>query len=217
MKFARRFTGKQIIMRKFISSGLLILMIVMLSACSSKTDSPKLLSKIGIAPYELSENEKYLLQSFGMDSTSQIITFNAPKEALSLNVNVYRLGDDGAWSNIGGGGISIGTDREPSDQLVGTFTMQLKENYAMDFNINADGLSSYKTDEIVLKNEITASTKGFLQEFQDITINTEIPVALMVYDSGTSLKSYSLQDYFEPSKLVGMDLVQVVTLEFSDK
>lgn len=204
-------------MKRFISAILLIMMIVTLSACSSKTDSPKLLSKEGIAPYELSESEKYILQSFGMDGTSQIIAFNAPKEAISLNVNVYRLGDDGTWSNVGEGGISIGTDREPIDQLTGTFTMQIRENYAIDFIINADGTASYKTDEIVLNSETMASIKGFLQEFQDITINTEIPVALMVYDSGTSMRSYSLQDYFEPSKFAGMDLVQVVTLEFSDK
>ena len=204
-------------MKRFISAVLLIMMIVTLSACSSKTDSPKLLSKEGIAPYELSESEKYILQSFGMDGTSQIIAFNAPKEAISLNVNVYRLGDDETWSNVGEGGISIGTDIEPIDQLTGTFTMQLRENYAIDFIINAGGTASYKTDEIVLNSEAMASIKGFLQEFQDITINTEIPVALMVYDSGTSMRSYSLQDYFEPSKFAGMDLVQVVTLEFSDK
>ena len=176
-------------MKRFISAVLLIMMIVTLSACSSKTDSPKLLSKEGIAPYELSESEKYILQSFGMDGTSQIIAFNAPKEAISLNVNVYRLGNDETWSNVGEGGISIGTDREPIDQLTGTFTMQLRENYAIDFIINAGGRASYKTDEIVLNSETMASIKGFLQEFQEITINTEIPVALMVYDSGTSMRS----------------------------
>lgn len=61
-----------------------------------------------------------------------------------------------------------------------------------------------------------ASAIGFLQEFQKIEINQEIPVALMVYDSGPRLESYSLNDYFEPSKFDGMDFVQVVTLNFTD-
>ncbi len=204
-------------MRKFISTVLLIMMIMTLGACSSKTDSPKFLSKEGLEPYELSESEKYVLQSFGMDGTSQIIAFNAPKEAISLNVNVYRLEDDETWSSVGGGGVSIGRDREPIEQLTGTFTMQLREDYAIDFIINAGGRASYKTDEILLNSEIVASTKGFLQEFQEISLKTEIPVALMVYDSGTSMRTYSLQDYFEPSKFAGMDLVQIVTLEFTDK
>jgi len=51
-------------------------------------------------------------------------------------------------------------------------------------------------------------------QFQGIEMDKEIPVAIMVYDSGTIMRSYSLQDYFEPSKFEGMDLVQVVTLTF---
>ncbi len=58
------------------------------------------------------------------------------------------------------------------------------------------------------------SMKGFLQEFPRIEIDKEIPIAFMVYDSGTIMRSYSLQDYFEPSIFEGMDLVQVVTLIF---
>ncbi|MCC5912642.1 MAG: hypothetical protein JJT76_19670 [Clostridiaceae bacterium] len=204
--------------RKIFFSLILIFIIAMaLVACSNKTDSPKLLTKEGIIPYELSESEKYILKSFGMESNSQIISFHAPKEAITLNVNVYRLEGGKNWSSIGGGAISIGTDREPMEQLTGTFTMQLKENYSIDFNINTSGRASYKTDEIILDTETMASTKGFLQEFQKIEINKEIPVALMVYDSGSSMRSYSLQDYFAPSEFDGMDLVQVVTLIFTNK
>lgn len=204
--------------RKRLFSLILIFAIVMtLVACSNKTDSPKLLTKEGIMPYQLSESEKYILQSFGMEGNSQIISFHAPKETITLNVNVYKLENGKSWRNIGGGGISIGTEREPVEQLTGTFAMQLKENYSIDFNINSSGRASYKTDEIILDTETMASTKGFLQEFQKIEINKEIPVALMVYDSGTSMRSYSLQDYFAPSKFDGMDLVQVVTLTFTDK
>jgi len=204
--------------RKIPFLPILIFTIAMvLVACSNKTDAPKFLKKEGIKPYELSESEKYILQSFGMEGNSQIISFHAPKEAITLNVNVYRLESDQNWSSIGGGAISIGTDREHIEQLTGTFTMQLKENYAIDFNINANGRASYKTNEIILDSKAMISTKGFLQEFQKIEINKEIPVAFMVYDSGTKMRSYSLQDYFDPARFDGMDLVQVVTLTFMDK
>jgi len=203
--------------KKYLSLMLIYVIMMTLVACSNKTDAPKLLTKEGVAPYELSESEKHILQSFGMEDNSQIISFHAPKEAITLNVNVYRLEGDENWVSIGGGAISIGTDREPIKQLTGTLTMQLKENYAIDFNINASGRASYKTDEIVLDTETMASTKGFLQKFQKIELNKEMPVAIMVYDSGTSMRSYSLQDYFDPSKFEGMDLVQVVTLTFTDK
>ncbi|WMJ77488.1 MULTISPECIES: hypothetical protein [unclassified Sedimentibacter] len=202
---------------RFFLLILIVTIAMALVACSNKATLPKLLTKEGIVPYELSENEKYILQSFGMEGNSQLISFHAPKEAITLKVNVCKLENDKNWSRIGGGAISIGTEREPIKQLTGTFAMQLKENYAIDLNINAGGRASYRTDEIMLSAETMSSTKGFLQEFKKIEINKEIPVALMVYDSGTSMRSYSLQDYFSPSKFGGMDLVQVVTLTFSDK
>lgn len=203
-------------MKRIIGTMVLFAFLI-LTACSSKADLPEVLSKEGVSPYELSEREKYILQSFNMEGTSQIISFNAPQEAISLNVNVYRLNDGGKWDNIGGGGISIGKDRKPVDKITGTFTMQLKENYVIDFVINTTGRASYKTEEIILDGEIMVSAKGFLREFQDITINKEMPVAFMVYNGGNTMKSYTLQDYFEPSKFEGMDLVQVVTLEFSEE
>ena len=152
-----------------------------------------------------------------MDNTSQIITFKAPEEAITMNVKVYCLEDSEKWSPVGGSAISIGKSREPIEQLEGTFAMQLQENYVIDFYINCAGQMSSKSEEIVFDSEGMASVKIFLQEFEEVELNTEVPVALMVYDSGTGMKSYSLQDYYEPSEFAEMDLVQAVTLEFSDK
>lgn len=129
-----------------------------------------------------------------------------------MDINVYKLGDDKKWEMIGGGGISIGKERVPIEQLVGTLAMQLRENNVIYFNINCGGRASFKTDEI--DTETMMSMKGFLQEFPRIEIDKEIPIVFMVYDSGTIMRSYSLQDYFEPSIFEGMDLVQVVTLIF---
>ena len=69
-------------------------------ACSNNRNPTNASVKEGIQPYNLSENERYLLQSFGMEGDSQIIYFNAPKEAISLEVKVYRLEDDEKWSVI---------------------------------------------------------------------------------------------------------------------
>lgn len=203
-------------MKRFFSPILIFTIIMVLVACSDKADSSKPLAKVGIAPYELSESEKHILQFFGMENNSQIISFHAPKGATILNVNIYKLEDGENWSIIGGGAISIDKDMEPDKQLTGIFTMQLKEDFAIEFNINDDsGRYSYKTDEIVLDTKAMGFTKRFLQEFQEIEINEEIPIALMIYDSGTSVGNYLLQDYFDPSKFDGVDLVQVVTLKFT--
>lgn len=130
-------------MKRGIWATLLFALTAALTACSGRSDAPKLLDREGIAPYELSESETYILQSFNMDGTSQIVSFHAPKEALTLQVNAYRLEENERWVNIDGSGVSVSI--------------------------------------------------------------------------GTSMRSYSLDDYDEPSKFAGMDLVQFVTLEFSDK
>lgn len=93
--------------------------------------------------------------------------------------------------------------------MIMTLTACSDSKHTIDFHINCSGRASYKTNEIDVDSEYMASTKVFLTEFQDIEINKEIPVAIMVYDSGTSMRSYSLQDYFEPLEFNGMDLVQV--------
>ena len=184
---------------------------LLLSACSSSQD------REGIGPCDLSEQEVELLEAFGIRDTSQILTFKAPKGAITVSTNVYQLTDDGAWEVIGDGQISIGKEREPVDFLEGSFVMQLRKDYGIDFRINCAGQASYETEGTVMKQEPLASTRGFLQEFKTIELNTEIPVAVMVYDSGTSMQSCGPDDYYEPEKFEGMDLVQAVTLEFSDE
>ena len=199
----------------YLPVSALIIVLVLVSCSKHNGDFLKFFAKEGIQPYILSESEKDLLRSFGIEEeNSQIIYFNAPKEAIAMDINVYKLGDDKKWEMIGGGGISIGKERVPIEQLVGTLAMQLRENNVIYFNINCGGRASFKTDEIILDTETMMSMKGFLQEFPRIEIDKEIPIAFMVYDSGTIMRSYSLQDYYEPSKFEGMDLVQVVTLTF---
>ena len=201
-------------MKKYL--GLLLLCtFLVLSGCSDREESFNELSKEGIAPYELAENQQQLLEAFGMADTSKLIAFSAPKEAVTVEVNAYRLSDAGTWEQIGNGSMSTDTKRESVSQ--GTIAIELEENYKIDFRINCSGQGFFSTEEIVLDEEPIGSTKGYLGEFQTIELNREIPIAVMVYDSGTSMQSYTLQDYYEPSVFEGMDLVQVVTVEFSDR
>lgn len=203
-------------MKKFFLLFLVIVLAIVFSACSNNTDIPKLVSKEGIAPYELSESDTYLLESFGLEQDANILSFKAPKTARSLKVNVYTLNDDDTWNVMGDGQVSLGQDTDPDDRLEGTFTMMLKDNYAIDFNINTKGMASYQTDTLDVDYEITASLKGFLTDFQSIEINKEIPVAIMIYDSGSSMRSYDVGDFFSPSKFEEMDLVQAVTMTFTN-
>lgn len=196
--------------------SLIAVIILVLSACSSEADSLGESSKIGIAPYELSGHEEDLLESFGLSSeNSQILSFRAPEEAVSVVITVSILEDNGSWKNTGGGSISLGSSQS-DQQLSGIFTMKAEDDHAIDLHINRAALYSFRTDPIVLDNESLSGSTLFLREFTEIELNEEIPVALLMYDSGTAITAYSLQSYFEPTVFEGIDLVQAITVRFAD-
>jgi len=202
-------------MKKYI---LLLLLIALLSliACNDTNNLEDYSDKEGIYPYELSESEKNILRSFGMSNNSHIVSFNAPMEAITFYVNVYSLDSSNSWNLIGGSGTSIGKERIPVDQLTGKFSMILKDNNAIDCFIDCGGVSNFQVDEIILKDEILASKIRFLNEFRDIELNKEIPIALMIYSSNNYMYTYSLEDFYEPERLGDLDLVQVITMSFTD-
>ena len=84
-------------------------------------------------------------------------------------------------------------------------------------HITAKGRFSQKDSPLDMESQFLASSKGFLTEFEEIKLNKEIPVVIMIYDSGTSMKTYSMDDFFSTSIFESVDLVQAVTLTFTDK
>ena len=74
-------------------------------------------------------------------------------------------------------------------------------------------IQQYQTDAVDLS--AAARAVYLLTDAREITMETEIPVALMVYESDAAMPAYCLEDYFEPSRFDGRELVQAVTLEFS--
>ena len=201
-------------MKKIISLVLLVVFATSLVACSN-SDNAKIK---GIYPYVLSESEENLLRAFGLDSHSQAISFHAPPEAISLCVNVYVLDENEKWKTIGGGGFSTGVDRNLTKDLTGMFAMQRRHDYSIAFSITRGGVDLYTTGATVPAAQIVAAKSIFLTGFQEIELDKEIPIALMIYTSSNEIiRSNSLEDYFEPTRFAGMDLVQAVTLTFSDK
>jgi hypothetical protein len=61
-----------------------IIFILSLAGCSGKTMPVGLLKKEGIAPYELTERDSFILDILDMESNSKLINFNAPEEAAGL-------------------------------------------------------------------------------------------------------------------------------------
>ena len=218
-------------MKKAAALTLAAVLSLGLCACGSEAASQTatVLNGAGIAPYSLSQGEKDVLEAFGMFGRSKLIAFCGPEGASGLTVHVYRLGMDGTWEETGGGSIGLGQGGISQGQsgeagaagnvsegaLEGTFALELGKDYTVSFRINSQGTASYETEPIFLEKEIVGSAVGFLEEFREMELDEEAPVAVMAYDSGTRMRSFSTEDYFEPSKFEGIDLVQAVTLEFT--
>lgn len=101
------------------------LLSMLLTACVPPPDSAELV------PYDLSEKEQFVLETFGMLESSQLLSFHAPEEAITLRVHVYQMLSGGAWEETGGGATSIGAEREPVDRLDGYFAMRLRKTWVL--------------------------------------------------------------------------------------
>ncbi|MTK21008.1 hypothetical protein GMA92_06210 [Turicibacter sanguinis] len=200
-------------MKKLAFICLFIMSILSLSACSNLSDT-----KMGIGPYPLNERDQSLLESFALLDQSQLLSFNAPKEATSLMIHLYSLDESGNWQDVqSGGGISIETERDANTHLEGTFAMTLNDDHSINFVISSHGRFSSRVDLDDLGFDSAISTHSFLTDFQTIELNKEIPVAIIVFDNGTSMRSFSVDSYFEPDIFEGMNSVQAVTLTFTNK
>jgi len=208
-------------MKKLLTFLMTCLIALAFFGCSPKEAVFPVPDKPGIAFYEPSERESILLGSLGLGGSSQFLSFRTPAGAASMKVDVYRL-ENGAWQSTGGGGISLDIGRDGNGTLAGLFAMALGPDYTVDFSIRTGSdlgsMSSYTSNKIRLDAEILGSAHCFFQQEgeqpREIELGKEIPVALMVYDSGTSMESFGLADYFQPEKFEDVDLAQTVVLTF---
>ncbi|BCN29080.1 hypothetical protein [Anaeromicropila herbilytica] len=200
--------------KKLLIVVIMLLLCCLFASCTKGAKTTQSHTKESIQPYELTKSDSDLLQTLNLQDKANIFTFKAPKATRNLEVSTYVLNKECKWEENGHGKVSI--DDTNRNMLEGTFSMLLSDHYSIEFNIDTMGKASYKSDEIVLDQQKLASSKVYLSQNKRIRLGKQIPVAIMVYDSGNSMKTYSVDDYFHPQKFQGMDLVQAVVLRFSD-
>jgi len=198
-------------MKKYTFSLLLILLLF-LSACSAKEDAALSMQKEGIAPFEFSEREDFLLSAFSMKQDVALFICKAPKDCKSVELYINTLNDKGTWDTDMVGAVYRTLDEDPPFE--GTIAMVIGEDQSIE--LTALGFSTH----------IPAPDRGFtpmvqyrsqLPSFQEITLNEELPLILTVKDGGGSMESYTVEDFVTPEKFNGMDFVQMITVKFSDQ
>lgn len=203
-------------MKKLIAVMLCVCMLAF-AGCSN-TENPtdndtaaqgaKYLEKEGIAPYDLSEGEEYILDVMNIKKDALLVSYNAAENTKMLMVRVYTL-SDGQWEEIGSLAPTI---TETNKQ--GTISIMEKDNYVLELSTISASSESEKLED---ENEYIQSQKIVIDDFQEIELNKEIPVAVYINDSDTAGVPHELSEFSDPSNFEGIDLVRAVTFEFMDE
>lgn len=203
-------------MRKIIAV-MLCVCVLAFAGCSNTEDTTdkdtaaqgaKYLEKEGIAPYDLSEGEEYILDVMNIKKDTLLVSYNATENTKMLMVRVYNL-NDGQWDEIGNLAFVIADDNKH-----GTISIMEKDNYVLELSTISASAKSEKIDD---ENEYVQSQKAVINDFQNIELNKEIPVAIYINDSDTAGVPIELSEFSDPSNFEGIDLVRVVTFEFMDE
>lgn len=205
-------------MKKFWITAVLAACILSLSACSGGANPPDTIKagKEVLQPYRFSAEETRLLTSLGMESKAHVFAFKAPEGAKALRVNIYRLKKDGAWQGGDGGEVALGENDPPSWKLEGNVALLANDDHSFTYRINALGSASYTSSPADADTKFSQKAYAALTQEKAIELGKEIPVFLSVCSGGTSVASFGADDYFSPEKLTKMDLVQAVTVLFTD-
>lgn len=203
-------------MRKIIAVMLCVCMLAF-AGCSNTEDTTdkdtaaqgaKYLEKEGIAPYELSEGEEYILNVMNIKKDALLVSYNATENSKMLMVRVYAL-NDGQWDETGNLAFVIEDDNKQ-----GTISIMEKDNYVLELSTISASTKSEKIDD---ENEYVQSQKIVINDFQNIELNKEIPVAIYINDSDTAGVPVELSEFSDPANFEGIDLVRAVTFEFMDE
>lgn len=203
-------------MRKIIAV-MLCVCVLAFAGCSNTEDTTdkdtaaqgaKYLEKEGIAPYDLSEGEEYILDVMNIKKDTLLVSYNATENTKMLMVRVYNL-NDGQWDEIGNITFVIADDNKH-----GTISIMEKDNYVLELSTISASAKSEKIDD---ENEYVQSQKTVINDFQNIELNKEIPVAIYINDSDTAGVPIELSEFSDPSNFEGIDLVRAVTFEFMDE
>lgn len=194
--------------RKLLKAAALLLALIVISAGCQEAAK-----KGTVSPYSLSDEQTELLNYLNLNNTSMLYTLRPPEGTLGLTATSYVL-ENGNWVDNGGGSISWDTS-DSQELKEAVVSLVYREDRTFDISIHAQGTSSFRSNPLTYQEEWMSSSQSFLSEEREIQLDEEIPVALFVADSGSSMRSFDVDSYFFPENLQEYDVVQAVTLTFS--
>lgn len=214
-------------MKKTLVIILTIILLIVSSSCTKDSNVEKIEDEIGIKPYTLSQENIELLKVLNLEESSNILSFKVPKSVKYIKARIYILEENGIWKKVDELSKEIKNEHLNKDNIEGAFSMIINDVDTKEMTIQiGSSIHSIIRDEEDYRIDNSISEEGFvldtiqinrfLEDFQRIELNDEIPVAIMVENTGSDIISYSMKSFFDTANFEEIDYVQAVTLTFAD-
>lgn len=166
-----------------------------------------------VSPYPYTESQAELLRLTGLTEKVRAVRFDLPPGCESVKLTVYQLDGDGAWQAVTKGELRPQQSDAPQQGVV---AFMLGESGDIISTINLQGQATYQTEAPLDTGDFAAFSNVFLGEAEQIQWDAELPVGMLLYSLQPSVPAYELNDFFEPGRFAKEDIVQAITLKFTN-
>ncbi len=186
----------------------LVLLALSLCACSSTSSS------MNIAPAELNDDEKQILQLIGEDKKDRVYDFSLDENVKQAVFQLYELvGDE--WQ-------LLSSDAMDFQATNGRFALEfdiLGEDLRIALQDQNGVQSSSSTPSDEFANTSMSKTLSTLGQAQEIVYYQEIQLAIQILTNKNNIHSYIVDKFFQPQLYAEYDYeyVYALTVTFSTK
>lgn len=166
-----------------------------------------------VSPYPYTESQTELLRLAGLTERVRAVRFDLPPGCESVKLTVHQLDDDGAWQAVTKGELRPQQSDAPQQ---GVIVFMLGESGDITSIINLQGQATYQTETTLDTGAFAAFSNLFLGEAEQIQWDAELPVGMLLYSPQPGVPAYELNDFFEPGRFAKEDIVQAITLQFTN-
>lgn len=198
-------------MRKIMFRMTAAALMLLLTACAGTPKKPNMY----IEKAQLTKQEEDIAKLLGADNGELICDFKLDDTVKCIQVNTYEL-SNGEWEfTSGGGGYQFSDDK-------GRLALSFK-NIADGIRValqseNSHSSSEHMTDPAAQMEGMSRAT-SMLNDTKEITYEQEIPLAIQIITTNSSIRSYDVDYYFKPEEYEkqGYEHVYAITVRFSQK
>lgn len=195
-------------MKKLFALVLAAFAALALAACGGE-EAPAMY----VEPAELTAEEDAVAGLLGLDTEQHIYDVVLDEDVQSMSVRVYEL-ENGEWHERVGGWTQC---TEPSGRIaLGFDSIPEGIRIAVQQSGGNTGATTY-TPEAAESLDGLARGTSLLSQRAELAYGREQPLAIQVFTSGSEMRTFQPESFFEPELYEGYEHVCAVTVAFSDR